>query len=39
MRWVFSVYIITLALVTLVTLRFIPEAAGLRMDKIPLPER
>lgn len=39
MGWVFSVYIITLALVTIVTLRFIPETAGLRMDQIPLPER
>lgn len=37
MGWVFSVYIIVLAIITLATLRFTPETAGLEIDKIPLP--
>jgi MHS family alpha-ketoglutarate permease-like MFS transporter len=35
--WIFSAYIVVLALVTLVAVRFIPETAGLEMDRIPLP--
>ncbi|OOL32312.1 MFS transporter [Rhodococcus rhodochrous] len=35
--WIFSAYIVVLALVTLVAIRFIPETAGLEMDRIPLP--
>lgn len=37
LEWVFSLYIIALAIVTLITLRFIPETAGVPMDEIPLP--
>lgn len=37
LEWVFSAYIIVLAIVTLITLRFTPETAGLTMDEIPLP--
>lgn len=37
LEWVFSLYIIVLAVVTLITLRFIPETAGVPMDEIPLP--
>lgn len=37
LEWVFSVYIIALAVVTLITLRFIPETAGVPMDEIPMP--
>lgn len=37
LSWVFSLYIIVLAVATLITLRFVPETAGLEMDEIPLP--
>lgn len=37
LEWVFSAYIIALAVVTLITLRFIPETAGVPMDEIPMP--
>ncbi|WP_367403267.1 MFS transporter [Kocuria marina] len=37
MGWVFSAYIIVLAVVTLIAVRFIPETAGIEMDRIPLP--
>ena len=35
--WIFSAYIIGLAVITLVALRWVPETAGLEMDEIPLP--
>lgn len=35
--WVFSVYIVFLAVVTLITLKFTPETAGLDLNEIPLP--
>lgn len=35
--WVFSLYIVVLAVATLVTIRFIPETVGLEMSEIPLP--
>jgi len=35
--WVFSLYIVVLAIATLVTIRFIPETAGIEMNEIPLP--
>lgn len=37
LEWVFSVYIIALAILTLITLRFTPETAFTSMDEIPLP--
>ena len=35
--WVFSVYIIVLGIITLITLKFTPETNGIEMDEIPLP--
>lgn len=35
--WVFSVYIIALGIITLITLKFTPETNGIEMDEIPLP--
>lgn len=35
--WVFSLYIVFLAVVTLITLKYTPETAGLELNDIPLP--
>lgn len=35
--WVFTAYIVALAVITLIAVRFMPETAGLKMDEIPLP--
>lgn len=35
--WVFTLYMMFIALVTLITVRFIPETVGLDMNEIPLP--
>jgi MHS family alpha-ketoglutarate permease-like MFS transporter len=35
--WMFSLYIVVLAVATLVAIRFIPETAGIEMNKVPLP--
>jgi MHS family alpha-ketoglutarate permease-like MFS transporter len=36
-QWMFSVYIIVLAVITLIAVRYMPETAGLGMDEVPLP--
>ncbi|MFT3804319.1 MAG: MFS transporter [Burkholderiaceae bacterium] len=37
LQWVFSAYIILLAVITLIAVKFMPETAGLGMDEVPLP--